>query len=174
MTSAAAGISSLEWKKQMSGAAKTGGEEQLVITRLFDAPRDLVFKMWTDPVHLAKWWGPEHFTNPVCEVDARPGGKLEIHMRAPDGQLHPMTATYEEVVEPERLVMLSAAIEDEHGEAQLVVRNTVTFEDEGGKTKLTMHAVVVRATEMARGALEGMEIGWNQSFDKLAGYLAGS
>ncbi|HXP75753.1 MAG TPA: SRPBCC domain-containing protein, partial [Stellaceae bacterium] len=61
----------------------TANERTVVITRVFDAPRTLVFKAWTDAAHLARWWGPKGFTNPVCEVDARPGGGLRIVMRAP-------------------------------------------------------------------------------------------
>lgn len=144
---------------------------ELVISRIFEAPPELVFRMWTDPEHVAQWWGPKHFTNPVCEVDARPGGSLLIHMQAPNGQVYPAKGTFEEVVEPERLVLTTTAIEDDDGDPQLVVRTTVTFEEADGKTKLTMHAVVVRATDAAAGALAGMEQGWNESLDKLAGYL---
>jgi uncharacterized protein YndB with AHSA1/START domain len=66
-------------------------EQELVLTRVFDAPRELVFKVWTDPKHLARWWGPRGFTNPVCELDLRPGGAILIHMRGPDGTVYPMT-----------------------------------------------------------------------------------
>jgi uncharacterized protein YndB with AHSA1/START domain len=58
-------------------------EHELVLTRLFDAPRELVWKVWTDPKHVARWWRPHGFTNPVCELDVRPGGALRIHMRRP-------------------------------------------------------------------------------------------
>src|SRR5258708_29275739 len=86
-----------------SSAAAELAERELVITRIFDAPRELVFKVWTDPKHLAQWWGPQGFTNPVCEIDLRPGGALRIVMRAPDGAEHPMTGIYREIVAPERL-----------------------------------------------------------------------
>jgi uncharacterized protein YndB with AHSA1/START domain len=71
---------------------------ELVITRTFDAPRELVFKAWIDPKHLAQWWGPKYFTNPVCEVDARPGGSLLIHMAGPDGTIYPMRGVFNERV----------------------------------------------------------------------------
>ena len=145
---------------------------ELIITRLFDAPRELAFNMWTDPAHVAQWWGPKHFTNPVCEVDARPGGALLIHMQAPDGQIYPAKGTFEEVVEPERIVLLSTAIDDEQGEPQLVVRNIITFEDEGGMTRLTMRAIVLKATAAAQAALSGMEQGWSETLDKLVDYVA--
>ena len=84
---------------------------ELVLTRVFDAPRELVFKAWTDAKRVAQWWGPHQFTNPVCELDARPGGAIRIHMRGPDGTVYPMTGVYQEVVEPERIVFTSAALD---------------------------------------------------------------
>src|SRR5579862_8822249 len=97
----------------MSAAARTADRE-LVITRVFDSPRDAVFQAWTEPERLRRWWGPKGFTNPVCEVDVRPGGAIRIHMRAPaDAPApargdHPMTGVFHEVVVPERLVFTSA------------------------------------------------------------------
>ncbi len=152
----------------------TGAGQELVMIRVFDAPRELVFKMWTDPEHVARWWGPKGFTNPVCEVDARPGGRIEIHMQGPDGQIHPMAGTFDEVVAPERIVLTSGAIEDEQGEPQLLVHTTVTFEDVEGGTRLTMHAVILRATGEAAGAVAGMEQGWTETLDRLAEHLAKS
>lgn len=145
---------------------------ELIITRIFDAPRELVFKAWTDPRHVAQWWGPAGFINPVCELDLRPGGAIRIHMQGPDGVLYPSQGVFHEIVEPERLVFTSRAFEDEAGHPQLEVLNTVTFAEHDGKTKLTLQAVVVKATpEMAR-SLAGMEEGWNQSLDRLAEELA--
>jgi len=74
-----------------AGSIMPNEEQQLVLTRVFDAPRELVFKVWTDPKHVARWWGPHRFTNPVCELDLRPGGAILIHMRGPDGVVYPMT-----------------------------------------------------------------------------------
>ena len=81
--------------------------KEVTITRLFDAPRALVFKAWTDPKQLAQWWGPHGFTTPVCEVDVRPGGALLIHMRGPDGVVYPNKGVFHEIVEPDRLVFTS-------------------------------------------------------------------
>lgn len=80
-------------------------DREFVISRVFDAPRVLVFTAWTDPEHMAQWWGPHGFTNPVCEMDVRPGGAHRIVMRGPDGVEYPIKGVYLEVVEPERLVM---------------------------------------------------------------------
>ncbi len=118
--------------------------QELVTTRIFDAPREVVFQAWTEPERLKRWWGPKGFTNPVCEVDVRPGGAIRIHMRAPDGVVYPMTGVFREVVPPERLVFTSWAL-DPSGEPLFEVLNMVTFADEGGKTKLTLRASVSKA-----------------------------
>jgi uncharacterized protein YndB with AHSA1/START domain len=144
---------------------------ELILTRTFDAPRSLVFKAWIDPRHVVAWWGPKGFTNPVCEMDVRPGGAIRIVMRAPADAPshvrgdHPMTGVFHEVVEPERLVFTSAV--DKDGHRLLEVLNTVTFTEHGGKTTLTVHARVVKATAEATGMLAGMEMGWSQSLVRL-------
>jgi len=145
---------------------------ELVVTRVFDAPRELVFKAWTTPDLMAKWWGPAMFTNPVCQLDARPGGALRIEMRAPNGTVYPMTGVFHEVVAPARLVFTSRALEDKHGKAHLEVLNTVTFAERGDTTQLTLRASVVKSTPAAATALAGMEEGWNQSLDSLAVFVS--
>jgi uncharacterized protein YndB with AHSA1/START domain len=146
-------------------------QQELVVTRIFDAPREVVFKAWTDPERVKRWWGPKGFTNPVCELDPRPGGAMRIHMRAPDGVVYPMTGVFNEIVEPERLVFTSGAL-DAKGNPLFEVLTTVTFAEHGGKTKLTMHAKVVMATAAAAPHLAGMEMGWSQTLDRLAEYVA--
>jgi uncharacterized protein YndB with AHSA1/START domain len=147
------------------------GQQEVTLTRIFDAPRELVFKTWTDPKHLAQWWGPHYFTNPVCELDLRPGGAILIHMQDPDGVAYPMKGVFHEIVEPERLVFTSSAFEGEDGQPLLESLNTITFEDLDGKTKLTVQSVVTRAEPGTEGALAGMEQGWTESLDKLAELL---
>jgi uncharacterized protein YndB with AHSA1/START domain len=147
-------------------AAKPLSESEVVLTRVFDAPRALVFEIWTEPHHLAKWWGPRDFTNPVCELDVRVGGKILIHMRAPDGTVYPMTGTFREIVAPERLVF-TAIVEDRNGRALLEGLVTVTFEDEGGKTRLTVREKAVALQPVAGPMLAGMEAGWAQSLYRL-------
>ncbi len=141
--------------------------QELITTRIFDAPRDVVFRAWTDPERLKRWWGPKGFTNPVCEVDVRPGGVIRIHMRAPDGVVYPMTGVFREIVEPERLVFTSSAL-DSNGEPLFEVVNTVTFAEEGAQTKLTLHASVSKVKAQAAPHLAGMEQGWSMSLDRLA------
>jgi uncharacterized protein YndB with AHSA1/START domain len=153
-------------------------DREMVITRIVDAPRELVWKAWTDPKLIAQWWGPHGFTNPLCEWDARSGGAILIHMRGPEGspfdRVMPMKGRFHEVAAPERLVFTSSAFEDEAGHAQLEVRNTVTFEEYNGKTKLTLHAKVVKSSPAVAGALAGMGQGWTESLDRLDALLAQS
>jgi uncharacterized protein YndB with AHSA1/START domain len=151
--------------------AKRPANRELVITRIFDAPRSLVFKMWTDPTHMAQWWGPRGFTNPVCDMDVRPGGAIRIVMRGPGGADYPMTGLFNEIVAPERLV-LTTAVDDADGNRVLEAHNTVTFAEHGGKTTLTVRARIVKATAAAAPMLAGMEAGWGQSLERLAAHVA--
>src|SRR5712664_3777626 len=145
--------------------------QALVITRVFDAPRELVFKAWTDPKQVAQWWGPHGFTNSVCELDVRPGGAIRIDMRGPDGTVYPMTGVYNEVVEPERLVFTSAAL-DADGNPMFEVLTTVTFAEQSGKTKQILRARVIKSTAEASTYRKGLEAGWTQSLERLAESLA--
>lgn len=151
------------------------GKASVAITRIFNAPREVVWKAWTDPQHVAQWWGPNEFTAPLCELDLRPGGAILIHMRGPKGSpfdmIMPMKGVFHEIVAPERLVFASSAFHDEAGIPQLEVLNTVTFEDYNGKTRLTLHAAVVKSTPAVAGAIAGMEQGWTQSLEKFGAYV---
>lgn len=154
-----------------TGNVMVNKEQELVLTRVIDAPRELVFKAWTDPKQVAQWWGPRGFTNPVCDLDVRPGGAIRIHMRGPDGTVYPMTGVYQEVVEPERIVFTSAAL-DADGNPMFEVLTTVTFAEQGGKTKQIMRARVIKTTAQAAPYIAGMEQGWTQSLERLAESLA--
>jgi uncharacterized protein YndB with AHSA1/START domain len=145
---------------------------EVTLTRQFAAPRELVFAAWTDQEQLARWWGPTPFTNPVCELDPRPGGHIWIVMRAPDGTEFPMSGVVEEIVPPERLVFSAQALEAEGGEALIEQLTTVTFEAVDGGTKLTVNSRVTRAKPEAAPHLAGMEQGWNMSLDSLGELLA--
>jgi len=153
-----------------NSSAELRGAPDMLLTRLLNAPRELVFKVWTDAEQLRQWWGPKGFTNPVCEVSPRSGGAIRIHMRAPDGTIYPMTGTFQEVVVPERVVFKSAAL-DAHGEPLFEILHTVTFAAEGQKTRLTVRAHVLKTTAAAAPHLDGAEQGWSQSLDRLDGHL---
>jgi uncharacterized protein YndB with AHSA1/START domain len=146
-------------------------EREVALTRVFDAPRELLFKCWTEPEHLKQWWGPSVFTNPVCEVDLRIGGAWRIVMRAPDGVEYPGGGVYREIVPPERLVFTNGAL-DKDGNPIIDGVTTVTFADYGGKTKLTLQTRATALVSYAARMLEGMEAGWTQSLERLAEKLA--
>ena len=150
------------------GTAPDTDRQDLVLTRVLDAPRQIVWKAWTEADRFARWFGPHGFTCPVCEVDARPGGAVRVVMRSPDGVDYPGGGVFDEFVEPERLVFISTA-DGADGTPMLVVRNTVTFDEQpGNQTLLTLRAHVITATAEAADALAGMEEGWNQTLGRLA------
>jgi len=153
----------------MPTAARTNPSvpREITLIRLIDAPRERVFKAWTDAKQLAQWWGPNHFTNPVCEVGARPGGAIRIDMQGPDGIVYPMDGVFQEVVSPERLVFTSRAFDAKSNKTLIEALNTVTFTDEGGKTKLTVVARVIELAPEFAAAAAGMEEGWSQSLERL-------
>lgn len=153
--------------------------DALVIERVFDAPRELVWKAWTDAEARRRWWGPKGFTIPHCKIDARPGGRFHLCMRSPDGQEMWVTGEFREVVEPELLVSVDSPSNEEgkvltasqigmEGDQPFETLVTVTFEEEEGKTRMTMRHEGLPAGPMAEGA----EQGWNQAFDKLAEYVS--
>ena len=153
----------------MAAKSSETADREIVVTRLLDAPRELVFEAWTDPLHVAQWWGPNGFTNTIQEMDVRPGGVWRLIMHGPDGVDYPNRIDYIEVVRPSRLVYNhSGPEEDEHPQFHV----TVTFEEEDGKTRLTMRSVFPTAAERDHvikeyGALEGA----NQTMGRLAEYL---
>jgi len=143
----------------------------IVIERIVDAPAALVFQCWTDPKHLASWWAPHGFTNPVCELDVRIGGAWRIVMRAPGGTEYPCHGIYQEIVPPERLVFTNIAT-DAAGNAVLDGLTSVTFLEMDGKTKMTVTTGATALVDYARAYLEGMEIGWTQSLERLDAQVA--
>jgi uncharacterized protein YndB with AHSA1/START domain len=146
--------------------ASLPAERELVITRVLDAPRSLVFKVWTQPEHLVRWWGPKGFTAPSWEMDVRPGGAWRACIRSPEGTDLWMRGVYREVVAPERLVFTFAwETQGEPGHETLV---TVTFAEQDGRTRLTFHQAVFESVE-SRDSHHG---GWSECFDRLEDYLA--
>jgi uncharacterized protein YndB with AHSA1/START domain len=154
-------------------------ERELVITREFNAPRELVWKVWTDPERMKRWWGPQNFTAPVCKIDLRVGGAYLYCMRSPEGQDYWTTGVYREIVPLERIVCTDSFADEKGNQvpashygmggdwpSELLV--TVTFEDHEGKTKLTLRHAGIPAGEMS----DLTKAGWNESFDKLAEALA--
>jgi uncharacterized protein YndB with AHSA1/START domain len=157
---------------QVAGA--TTNHPPLELTRVFDAPRELVWQAWTDPARLAQWWGPRDWGAAVHELDLRPGGVIRVDMLGPEPWgAHPMGGTFHEVTPPERLVFTSRAFGNDTEGWQLEVLNTVTFTAEGDRTRMTLMAEVKTATAAVAESLAGMEQGWSQSLDKLAAQVEG-
>ena len=154
-----------------SPSATASAETELTFNRVFNAPRTLVFRVWTEAQHLAKWWGPHHFTNTVHEFDARPGGAIRIDMRNPDGTIFTVSGAFEEIEEPHRIVFITRAIHQASGTPYLKVQNTVTFTEHNGRTTMTLHTAVIESTPEAAFALAGMEAGWTQSIERLHALL---
>lgn len=139
---------------------------ELHITRLFDAPRELVFQLWTDPKHLVHWWGPKGFRTLTCELDLRSGGAWRIHTRSPDGTDFSEYGVFHEIVAPERIVFTHGFDMPGKPPGPLVLA-TAQFTEENGRTRLTFHQGVFATIEDR----DGHEEGWSSSFDLLTDYL---
>jgi uncharacterized protein YndB with AHSA1/START domain len=141
----------------------------IIGVREFDAPRELVFAAWTDPKHLAQWWGPNGFTTTTSAFDMRPGGVWRFVMHGPDGRDYENRITFDEVVPPERLVYHHGGGDDVE---PVLFRTTVTFEDIGGRTRLTMQGVFPSAAERERVIREyGADKGLEQTLARLGDYV---
>jgi uncharacterized protein YndB with AHSA1/START domain len=150
-----------------SSAATESAERVLEIERIFDAPRSLVFKAWTEPEHLVHWYGPRGFTLTSCKLDLRPGGAWRSCMLSSEGHEYWVKGVYREIVEPERLVF-TYAHENQDGTLVHETLVTVTFAEQRGKTKLTLRQAIFESVK-ERDSHRG---GWNSSLDRLVEYLA--
>lgn len=153
-------------------------KREILITRIFNAPRETVWKAWTEPEKVMNWWGPKGFTAPVIQIDLKPGGRYLYCMRDPQGKDYWSTGTFKEIVKPEKIVATDS-FADENGNVvpathydmsadmpmEMVV--TATFEDLGNKTKLTLRHDSMPDEKMLDMATQG----WNQSLDKLEAIL---
>ncbi|MBI5649584.1 MAG: SRPBCC domain-containing protein [Chloroflexi bacterium] len=149
--------------------------QDVIITRVFDAPRERVWRAWTDPAQVARWWGPKNFTAPVAQIDLRVGGKYVFCMHSPDGKDYYSTGVYRKIV-PLSEIVCTDSFADENGNVvpashygmgddfPLELQFIVTFEDDAGKTKMTLRHIGFPAD----GSIPQAETGWNESFDKLA------
>lgn len=162
----------------MAEAILTEEKAKLTITRIFDAPREFVWKAWTMPEYLSQWWGPKNFTAPVVRTDFRVGGRYLWCMRSLEGKDFWGTGVFREIVRPEKIVYTDSFADaegnvvppsaygmSEDWPSEFLV--TVTFEEHEGKTLMTLQGVGAPAGEM----LDMAKAGWNESFDKLARVL---
>lgn len=148
-----------------------GSDREMILTRVLDAPRELVWKVWTEPEHVAQWWGPNGFSTTIEEMDVRPGGTWKHTMHGPDGMNYPNKSVFKEVVIPERIVFTHGGGRED-GSAGATFESTWTFEALGDKTRITLRAVFPTVEDRDRvirefGALEGGK----QTLTRLAEYL---
>jgi uncharacterized protein YndB with AHSA1/START domain len=156
-------------KMSMSSSARGTSERELVITRTLSAPRELVFDAWTDPQHIAQWWGPRGFTTTIHEMEVKPGGIWRFIMHGPDGVDYPNQIVYNEVVKPERLVYTHGSGEEDDPRQFEV---TITFAEQGNKTQVTMQTLFASAADLENAKQFGAVEGGNQTLDRLEEYLA--
>lgn len=145
---------------------------ELHLRRFFAAPRQMVFDAWTKPEMVKEWWGPKGFTNPVCEMDARGGGEIRIHMKGPDGTVYPMTGRFVEFYPPYRFHFISGPL-NKNGERILETWTSVFFEEKDGGTEVVVDVHVTKTTPEATMPLKGMRYGWNQMLDRLGEFVGG-
>ncbi|HTV07264.1 MAG TPA: SRPBCC domain-containing protein [Acidobacteriaceae bacterium] len=144
----------------------------VVLERVFEAPRELVYAAWTEPERLAQWWGPKMFTNPVCRVDARVGGEIYADMTGPEGTVYPMGGEFVEVKPPELLVF-TTTVPDGAGNVLFEMLHRVEFRAIGMKTAVRVESGPTMTTPEAQRFLRGHETGYRQSLDKLEELLSG-
>ncbi len=142
-------------------------DREIVMTRVFDAPRELVFEAHSKCEHLEKWWGPRRYTLSVCEIDFRPGGAYRFVHRGPDGEEHGFRGEFREIVPPERIVWTF----EYEGMPGHVSVQTLTLVEEDGKTTLTATARFDSVEDRDGMLQSGMEEGTRETWDRLAEYL---
>lgn len=164
--------------------AKPGAGFEFVIRRVFDAPLDRVWRAWTEPERMAKWWGPRDFEIVSLKLDLRPGGTCHYMLRSPDGLDMWGMLTYREIVPQQKLVFIVAFSDEAGGVSRhplnegwpLQILSTVTFNERAGGTSVTVHWVPYEATDDERNVFEAgkdsMQAGWTGTFDRLETYLA--
>jgi uncharacterized protein YndB with AHSA1/START domain len=156
----------------VSANAASVEDRELVLTRLIDAPREKLFRAWTDPELLRQWFAPLPYTTPTAELDVRPGGSSLIVMRAPDGTDMPLNGVYLEVIRNERLVFTNAYTEAWAPADKPFMTVIVTFEDEGGKTRYTARARHWTVADREAHEKMGFHQGWGKCADQLAALVA--
>lgn len=155
-------------------ARNTDADNVLVLTRVFDAPRELVWKVWTEADHVSRWWGPRGFTTTVTELDLRPGGRSRYVMHGPDGAQYPVTGVFKEVVPYEKIVTTDEFDADFPGVEDLPkgIVLTALFNEHDGKTTLTLRIWHPTAESKAKHLAMGVVTGWQSSFDCMDDHLA--
>lgn len=158
-----------------TAAESQTSDREIVITREFDAARELLWDVWTEPKHVENWFGPAGFTTKVIESDLKPGGVSQYIMVGPDGKEYPGKGVYKEIVRPERIVSTDEFGDDfDAGGIDLPEGMILTalFDDLGEKTRLTLRTSHPTPEDRKKHEDMGVVDGWNSSFDKLDKYLS--
>jgi len=150
----------------------SASDRELVLTRLVDAPREKLYRAWTEPELLKRWFAPQPYTTPVAELDVRPGGASFVVMRSPDGQEIPCPGVYLEVVPNERIVATDAYTRAWEPSEKPFMTLILTFEDEGGKTRYTARARHWTVADREDHEKMGFYDGWGKCADQLAALVA--
>lgn len=146
---------------------------EITITRVFEAPRELVFRAFSEPEQVRQWWGPTGWTIPICTIDFRPGGEWHYCIRSAEGIEHCATAVYHKIVPPQEIVFSDAMV-DAQGqviESLPKKRTTVLFEDLGEKTQMTVHVQAASPTDLEQLLAMGFKQGFNQALNNLEEHL---
>ncbi|MGH7765740.1 MAG: SRPBCC family protein [Candidatus Dormibacteraceae bacterium] len=143
------------------------GQQEMIITRMFDAPRELVYRAFTEPQLLAQWWGPRRYTNQIDKFDVKPGGQWRIVQRGEDGSEHAFRGVHHDAVAPERIV---ATFEYE-GLPGHVSLGTTTFEAVGNQTRMSAQSLFQSVGDRDGMVASGMREGSDESYDRLAQLL---
>jgi uncharacterized protein YndB with AHSA1/START domain len=154
-------------------ADRSNGSFDLVLTRIVAAPRSLIWKAWTTPEHLVKWWAPKPITTPECEMDVRPGGLFRTLMRAPDGKEYPTQGCFLDVVENERLVFTDALQAGWRPSRQPFFTAIITLEDVAGGTRYTATAMHKDDADREKHEAMGFSQGWGKCLDQLVALVGG-
>ena len=150
-------------------AASISADRELVVSRLIDAPRALVFRAWTQPEHIARWWGPQGYTTIFCDMDIRIGGRYRFGMRSPEGTEHWKVGVFRELVEPDRVVF-TFAWEAPDGTLGHELLTTVIFTDQDGQTLLTLRQAEFETTDRR----DDHGRGWTSCLERFAEYMKGA
>lgn len=168
----------------INSSVKETGQKELVITRTFDAPRELVWKVWTEAEHLARWWGPKSFPISVNKLDFRPGGVFHYSMHASPDNVWWGRFIYQEIIPPEKLVFISSFSDEQCGVTRhplsstwpLETLTTITFSEVNGKTLLTLRVYPINASEEESATFESnftsVQQGFKGTFEQLDEYLS--
>ena len=160
------------------------GKDEFIISRTFDVPRDFMFKLWTDPAHMQRWWGPKGVTVIHSKMDLRSGGIYHYGMRTPDGHEMWGKFMFREIVKPERLVFINSFSDAKGGITRhpmnpawpLEMLSTITFTEQAGKTVVTVRWAPLNPTDEERltfeAGFDSMQQGWSGTLDQLTEYLA--